>query len=58
MKKRPNKVTMNNKMILSTLLKQPPPMILKEGNLLETYGCTPGPGIRENAKLMMQPQSN
>ena len=55
MKKRPEKVTMNNRMILQTLLKHPPPLVLKDGSLLETYGCTPGPGIRENAKLMMQP---
>ena len=35
------------------LLQQPKPLVLRRDNLLQTFGCTPGPGIRENAKLMM-----
>ena len=54
MKPREGRVNLNDNLLTQTLLKQPKPLRLKEGNLLETYGCTPGPGIRENAKLMMQ----
>ena len=53
MKLREKRVTMKDKDLMSVLLKQPPPLVLKDGNLLETFGCQPGPAIRENAKHMM-----
>lgn len=43
-----------NPLMAKMILRQPKPMALKRGNLLETFGCHPGPGIRENAKFMMQ----
>lgn len=43
-----------NPLLTNAVLRQPKPLALKRGNLLETFGCHPGPGIRENAKFMMQ----
>ena len=54
LRKRVGQVSLKDTLITSTFLKQPEPMILADNNLLETFGCVPGPGIRENAKLMMQ----
>ena len=44
----------DNPSLILALLHQPKPFKLREGNLLETFGCNPGPGIRENAKLILQ----
>ena len=40
--------------MFDTILKHPKAIILPKGNLLETFGCVPGPAIRENARLMMR----
>jgi hypothetical protein len=40
--------------MFDTILKHPKAIILPKRNLLETFGCVPGPAIRENARLMMR----
>ena len=54
LRKRAGQVSLKDNLATSTFLKQPEPMKLAKNNLLETFGCIPGPGIRENAKLMMK----